>query len=66
MTNDKRKDIIPKVNSVIRKTFDNRGLMLNIKYIFKPQLIMYTDASFDSNSGISQLGYMLVTKEEDD
>ena len=66
MTNDKRKDIIPKVNSLIRKALDHRGLMLTIKYMFKPQLIMYTDASYDSNTGNSQLGYMLLTKEEDD
>ena len=36
MTNDKRKDIIPKVNSLIRKALDHRGLMLTIKYMFKP------------------------------
>lgn len=65
MTSDKRKDIIPKVNSLIRKVLDH-GLMLTIKYLFKPQqLIMYTDASFDSNTGNSQLGYMVATKQQD-
>ena len=66
MTNDKRKDIIPKVNSLIRKALDHRGLMLTNKYMLKPHLIMYTDASYDSNTGNSQLGYMLITKEEDE
>ena len=53
MTSDKRKDIIPKFNSLIRKALDHRGLMFTIKDLFKPQIIMYTDASFDSNTGNS-------------